>query len=91
MGLLWGIEIVRDKATREPVVKADKDFVSSGDTSKWPSNYILQKCLERDVYLSGIFPNTLRIIPPLTVARSELDHALDALDYALTDYDKVVA
>lgn len=90
MGLLWGIEIVRDKKTREPVVKADKDFVSIGDTSKWPSRFILQKCLERGVYLSGIFPNTLRIIPPLTVTRPELDQVFGALDYGLSAFQRDV-
>ena len=91
MGLLWGIEIVKDKATREPVVKEDREFVTMGDTAGWPSQFILKKCLERDVYISGIFPNTLRIIPPLTITADELDTAMDALDHALTAFDRTLA
>lgn len=87
IGLLWGIEIVKDKKTKEPFVAADRDFVTNVDTSRWPNNLILRKCLKQGVYLSGIYPNTLRIAPPLTITRPEIDKVLDVLDGALTEFE----
>lgn len=91
LGLFWAVEIVKDKETNEPVVPEDRDFIAQGDTSGWPTSFILRKCLEKGVYISGIFPNTIRIVPPLTITSAELDAALDALDYALTAMDAELA
>jgi len=72
-GLLQGIELVSDKATKSPA-----DVLGAQVTAA---------CLERGLHMNivqlpgmgGIF----RIAPPLTIAEDELDAGLDILDAAL--------
>lgn len=72
-GLLQGIELVSDKATKSPA-----DALGAQVTAA---------CLERGLHMNivqlpgmgGIF----RIAPPLTIAEDELDAGLDILDAAL--------
>ncbi|MGA8046254.1 MAG: aspartate aminotransferase family protein [Dermatophilaceae bacterium] len=74
-GLLQGIELVEDKASRAPADRLGQAVTSA--------------CLERGLHLNivqlpgmgGIF----RIAPPLTVSEEELDAGLDILDAALTE------
>jgi 2,2-dialkylglycine decarboxylase (pyruvate) len=72
-GLLQGVELVSDKATKAPA-----DALGAKVTAA---------CLERGLHMNivqlpgmgGIF----RIAPPLTIAETELDAGLDILDEAL--------
>ena len=89
-GMFWQVELVKDKATREPFVAADRYTAFGGDTSGYPVRIILDKCLERGVLLGGFVPNTLRIGASLTVSREDMDKAIDALDYALGYLDTMV-
>ena len=91
MGLFWGVEIVRNKATREPFIKEDRDVTGAGDISNWPTAVVQQKALEKGVLFGGFVPNCLRLGPALTVTEAEIDRAVDALDYALGALDKECA
>jgi taurine---2-oxoglutarate transaminase len=88
MGLFWGIEVVRNRETREPFIKEDRDVTGAGDISNWPTTVVQQKALEKGVLLGGFVPNCLRIGPALTVTEVEIDRGIDALDYALSTLDK---
>lgn len=88
-GLLWGIEIVRNRQTREPFVKRDRQDLYSGYLKKNPNEIVGEKCFEKGVFLGGFSPNTVRIGPPLTISEDEMNQAVDALDYALTEIDKL--
>jgi 2,2-dialkylglycine decarboxylase (pyruvate) len=74
-GLLQGIELVQDKASRAPADRLGQAVTSA--------------CLERGLHLNivqlpgmgGIF----RIAPPLTVSEEELHAGLDILDAAITE------
>ena len=74
-GLLQGIELVQDKASRTPADRLGQAVTAA--------------CLERGLHLNivqlpgmgGIF----RIAPPLTVSEEELDRGLDILDSAITE------
>lgn len=72
-GLLQGIELVDDRATKRP---AD-EFGTAVTTA----------CLELGLHLNIVqFPGSssiLRVAPPLTIADAELDQGLDILDRAL--------
>lgn len=74
-GLLWGVEIVKDRDTRE----ADHDLGSA----------ITQRCMERGLSMNIVnFPGSSsvwRIAPPLTVSTKEIDAALTILDDAIAD------
>ena len=70
-GLFWGLEIVRDHATRTPAVEeADR----------------LMNLLREDGFLlgrTGAFDNVLKIRPPLVFTPDNARQLLDALDRAL--------
>ena len=70
-GAFFAIELVRDRATREPVVPWQ-----GGDPGPLPG--ILSKLRDRGVYAFGRY-NVMLITPPLTIERSELDEGLDTL------------
>jgi taurine--2-oxoglutarate transaminase len=88
MGLFWGMELVKNKKTKEPFVKSDRFARYTGDISNYPVNIIQSRCLEKKVLYSGFVPNTLRIAPPLNTNEKDLDIAIEALEYGLTFLDE---
>jgi taurine--2-oxoglutarate transaminase len=85
LGCFWGLELVKDRATREPLVP----FNGSGDAAK-PMAALMKRGLERGLYLMTHW-NVVMCCPPLTITRDELDEGLDALDDALSVADEFVA
>jgi len=71
-GLMLGVELVRDRATREP---------ASTETAA-----VLEAGREMGLLLGkgGLTGNVLRIKPPLCITRQDADFALEVLDRALT-------
>jgi alanine-glyoxylate transaminase/(R)-3-amino-2-methylpropionate-pyruvate transaminase len=72
MGLMLGVELVRDRQTKEP---------ASDETA-----LLLELCKERGLLLGkgGLFGNTLRIKPPMCLTRDDADFLVDCLDEVLT-------
>ncbi len=64
-GLMIGVEIVKDKKTKEHAA-AERDR-------------IVQLAFERGILFLGAGPSTVRIVPPLVVTRDEADAAIEAL------------
>jgi 4-aminobutyrate aminotransferase len=75
IGLMIGIEIVHPQ-TGEP----DGEGLLN----------ILNKCLQKGVlfYLCGNQGEVIRMIPPLTVTKQQIDEGLEILDEALAEYEK---
>ncbi len=73
-GLMIGIEIVKDKATREPAVEL--------------RNRIETLAFERGLVILGCGETSLRLAPPLLVSNEEATVALDILEEALTLAEK---
>ncbi|HXW90598.1 MAG TPA: acetyl ornithine aminotransferase family protein [Terriglobales bacterium] len=69
-GLMVGVEVVKDKKTKE-FAAAERDR-------------IVQAAFERGVLFLGCGPSTIRIAPPLIVSKAEADTALDVLDESLS-------
>jgi 4-aminobutyrate aminotransferase len=65
-GLMIGVDIVKDKATKE-YAAAERDR-------------IVEKAFEHGVLFLGCGPSTVRICPPLVVTREEADIAMDVLE-----------
>src|SRR5438132_3714554 len=65
-GLMIGVEIVKDKQTKE-YAGPDRDR-------------IVELAFERGVLFLGCGPSTIRLAPPLVVTKDEADVALDVLD-----------
>jgi 4-aminobutyrate aminotransferase len=75
-GLMIGIEIVKDKATREPAVEL--------------RNRIETMAFERGLVMLGCGETSLRLSPPLIVSREEATVALDILEDVLTSAEKEI-
>jgi taurine--2-oxoglutarate transaminase len=80
-GLFWGIELVRDRETREPLVP----FNASGEAFA-PVAKLAKAAMERGLYLMTHW-NVIIVAPPLTITREELDEGLGVLDDVLTLVD----
>jgi 4-aminobutyrate aminotransferase len=70
MGLMQGIELVKDRATREPAPEA--------------AGAVMEAAKDRGLIVGkgGLYGNVLRISPPLVVSREDADKAADVLDDA---------
>lgn len=71
LGLMLGVELVRDRQTKEP---------ASAEAAR-----LLELCKERGLLLGkgGLFGNTLRIKPPMCLTRADADFLADCLDEVL--------
>jgi alanine-glyoxylate transaminase/(R)-3-amino-2-methylpropionate-pyruvate transaminase len=72
MGLMLGVELVRDRATKEPAKQETLD--------------VLEAMRETGALIGkgGLEGNVLRIKPPMCITAADVDFALEALDHALT-------
>ncbi|HET8605982.1 MAG TPA: aminotransferase class III-fold pyridoxal phosphate-dependent enzyme [Gaiellaceae bacterium] len=82
LGCFWGIELVKDRETREPLVP----FNGSGEAAK-PIQAVAKRAIERGVYLMTHW-NVVMAVPPLTITREELDEGIAAIDEALAVADE---
>jgi 4-aminobutyrate aminotransferase len=73
-GLMIGIELVKDQATREPAAAL--------------RNRVETLAFERGLMILGCGESSLRLAPPLVVTREEATVALDLLEDALTAAEK---
>jgi taurine--2-oxoglutarate transaminase len=77
LGCFFGLELVRDRETREPLVP----FNATGEAFA-PVARLMKAALERGLYLMTHW-NVVMVCPPLTITREELDEGLAILDEAL--------
>ncbi len=75
-GLFWGVELVRDRETKEPFVTRKQKF--EPNTLKRVS----AAAMEMGVYVVNII-NTLIVAPPLIATEAEIDEGMKVLDKAL--------
>ncbi|GAA3732662.1 aminotransferase class III-fold pyridoxal phosphate-dependent enzyme [Salinactinospora qingdaonensis] len=77
-GLFYGLELVRDRTTRDPLV----GFHASGADAA-PMSEVTTAAMRRGLYLSAN-NNVLRLTPPLVVTAEEIETAMAILDEVLT-------
>jgi 4-aminobutyrate aminotransferase len=70
LGLMLGIELVRDQRTKEKANELRDRLVSMA--------------FERGLLVLGAGDNTIRLCPPLVITRDQCDFALDTLEECLT-------
>jgi alanine-glyoxylate transaminase/(R)-3-amino-2-methylpropionate-pyruvate transaminase len=72
MGLMLGVELVRDRATKEPAKNETLD--------------VMEAAREAGVLIGkgGLDGNVLRIKPPMCITKADVDFALDVFDRALS-------
>ena len=85
LGLFWGIELVKDRETREPLVP----FNATGEAMA-PVARVMKAALDAGLYLMTHW-NVVMVVPPLTITREELEEGLATLDDALAHADEFAA
>jgi taurine--2-oxoglutarate transaminase len=82
LGVFWAVELVRSRATREPLVP----FNAAGEAAQ-PMNE-----LATAMKAQGVWPflhfNRVHFVPPCTVSEAEVDEGIAALDAALDITDR---
>ncbi len=78
MGLMQGVEMVRDRETKEP---AGKEIA-----------HLFEATRERGLLIGkgGLYGNALRISPPLVATKDDVDQALEILDYTFAEVQEMV-
>ena len=71
LGMFNGIELVKNRETREPLVP----FAAKGDAAG-PMTKIVGFAMNQGLYLS-FFSNVFRLTPPLNISRDDLMHELE--------------
>lgn len=69
LGLMIGIELVRDQATKE----------RAGDLR----DRLVQMCFERGLLILGAGPNSIRLCPPLVITTDQADFAAQTIEECL--------
>ena len=82
LGCFWGIELVKDRATREPLVP----FNASGEAFA-PVARLAKAALDSGLYLMTHW-NVIMVVPPLTITREEVEEGVAILDEALAIADE---
>lgn len=72
-GLMVGVELVKDRATREPHSELLRGLV--------------QRAFRQGVLFLGAGKSTLRLAPPLVVDETDVDTALHMIDACLAELD----
>jgi taurine---2-oxoglutarate transaminase len=85
LGCFWGIELVKNRETREPLVP----FNASGEAFA-PVARLSKAALERGLYLMTHW-NVVMVCPPLTITHEELEEGISILDEALAIADEYAA
>ncbi len=74
LGLMIGVELVRDRKTKEP---ASKELST-----------IINNCFKRGVLVIGAGASSIRIAPPLVITREQVDEALEIIEDEIRKADK---
>jgi len=84
-GLFWGLELVRNRETREMLVP-----YNAGGEAAEPMTRLAKVAMEAGLYLF-VHWNVIMVAPPLNITREELDEGLAILDEALSIADEYYA
>ncbi len=73
MGLMQGLELVKDRKTKQPAPEA--------------TNLLMERTRANGLLIGkgGLFGNVIRMSPPLNITKADVDHALAILDKSLGD------
>lgn len=75
-GMMWGVELVRDRTTKEPAIQ---EMIQ-----------LMEFCKDKGLLIGkgGLDGNVIRIQPPLELTVSQIDDAHTILDEALSEVEK---
>jgi len=75
-GIYTGVELVNNRKTKEPAVKA--------------STYVRDRCVAEGLLYEkgGYYHNRMQLIPPLNIGRDVIDRVMEILDKVFTEAEK---
>jgi 4-aminobutyrate aminotransferase len=73
MGLMQGLELVKDRKTKEPAPEATAQF--------------MERCRDHGLLIGkgGLYGNVIRLSPPLNISESDVDEAIRLMDKSLAE------
>jgi len=74
LGLLMGIELVKDRQTKEPAVEE--------------AEQVMYSALSKGLNFKVTMGNIITLTPPLTITKQEMDRALNILDECLKEVER---
>ena len=83
-GCFWGLELVKNRQTREMLVP-----YNAGGEAAAPVSRVAKAALERGLYLMTHW-NVVMVVPPLTITRDEAEEGVAVLDDVLAIADEYV-
>ena len=87
-GLFQGLEVVKNRKTREPIHDASLEPPRPVNAKM----KFLGQCMQDGVYIMGGHGSVITVCPPLNITREELDFGLDIIDRNLkicdAEYEK---
>jgi len=85
LGLIEGVEFVRDKKTREPLVAKDPN----APMEERPLVALCDGCMDEGLLMMPTMAgSTLRIAPPLIIDEGDVDKAMEIFDRQVTKIEK---
>jgi len=85
LGLIEGVEFVKDKETKEPLVAEDPD----APLEERPMMVLSDGCVEEGLLLMpSMSGSTLRMAPPLIITEEDVDKATDIIERQITKVEK---
>ncbi|MBW1818831.1 MAG: aminotransferase class III-fold pyridoxal phosphate-dependent enzyme [Deltaproteobacteria bacterium] len=85
LGLFVGIELVKNKGTREPIMALDAKIKPAMN----PKMAVAKKLMELGMMAMAANPgNVIAMAPPLIITKEEIDEGVSIMDKALEEADK---
>ena len=87
-GLMWAVELVKNKETREPFVAVDRYSIYA-KTEQVPASQVVGRvAFEEGVAVGAFLPNSIRLATAFIATKADIDLGVRALDKGLTELDK---
>jgi taurine--2-oxoglutarate transaminase len=86
-GLMWALELVRNRETREPFVSVDRYSIYAKTDETPASQVVGQVCMEEGVAIGAFLPNSIRLATAFVATKADIDLGLRALDKGLAALD----
>ena len=86
LGLFMGVELVKDKESKESLIPRDIPREEKMDPEKNPMQYFTEKIKENGLLIGSSWNTSiLRMMPALVITKEEVDEGLNILEKTLKD------
>jgi taurine--2-oxoglutarate transaminase len=86
-GLMWALELVKNRETREPFVEMDRYSIHAKTPQPPASQTVARICMDEGVSIGAFLPNSIRLATAFVATKADIDLGLRALDKGLSAID----